>query len=191
MYTVVAPVPGNLAAALQPYRQRYDPTAKLIPPNLAIIKPFRFSGTRQELHAHLNDVGDLEAPIRISLAGWDVYSSKGYLLCLPVIAGQQEFLALRSHLLTGPLSPLAEQSQFYRPHIVFGRMPTKEDVNNARNVLARFEPQFIFRVTHIELWQRKSRKDLWKLEKRFGLKGTVLSTPQTGTPAKSGNEVFR
>src|SRR5262245_14931797 len=101
MFIILAPVPENLAKALEPYRSKYDPMAKVIFPHITIVKPFRYSGSVEKLHEHLHEVGESHAPIKVSLAGWDAYDQVPYQVCLPLIAGQQEFVALHSHLLTG------------------------------------------------------------------------------------------
>lgn len=191
MYMVVAPIPDNLIVALEPYRIQFDPTARLMPGNITVLKSFGFSGTVEELHTHLDEIGEHEAPIKVSLAGWDIYTQRQPLLCLPIIAGHKEFVALRRHLLTGPLSPLANQDSDYRPHIVFGRLSDPNDLEFARKLLKNFEPQFIFRVTHLELWQRKVLGEVWQLEKRFGLKGTVLSVPRASPPVRESDESGR
>lgn len=181
MYTIVAPVPENLATALTPYRQKYDPLAEFIPPHITILRPFDFSRSTRELHDHLQNVGEHQAPIKVSLAGWDVYRQRRYLLCLPVIAGQSEFTSLRENILTGPLSPLVKQDSSYRPHIVFGRLASQSDVDSVKKTLKTFEPQFVFRVTHMDLLQRNTLDEPWQLEKRFGLKATVSSLSRKQT----------
>ncbi len=183
MYTIVAPVPENLATALMPYRQKYDPLADLIPPNITILKPFDVSRPIEEIYQHLQEIGEHQAPIKVSLAGWDVYQQKRLYLTLPLIAGQAEFMSLHEHILTGPLSPLAKQTTDYRAHIVFGRLSNRSMVDRVKKTL-KFEPQFVFRITHIELFYRQSLDDPWQIDKRFGLKGTVTSLPGRRNPVR-------
>ncbi len=178
MYTITAAIPDNLVTALAPYRQKYDPLVNFIPPHITILKPFDFTGAKQVLHEHLTEIGEHQAPIKVSLAGWDVYRRKRYLLTLPIIAGHAEFITLHDHLLNGPLSPLAEQKHPYRPHIVFGRLADATAVESVKNSLKSFEPQFIFRVMHLDLLQRHTTDEPWRPEARFGLKGTVMSLPR-------------
>lgn len=39
----------------------------------------------------------------------------------------------------------------YRPHISFGSFPLAVELENAKRDLQGFEPQFIFRIIHLEL----------------------------------------
>ena len=178
MYTIVAPIPENLETALTPYRQKYDPVAEVLPAGIIILKPFDFSRSGELLYEHLQEVGEQQAPIKVSLAGWDIYQQKNFLLALPLIAGYQEFMNLRQHILTGPLSPLAKQDDAYRPEIIFGRFSTQPTVDRARQALKGFEPQFVFSVAHMDLLQRDKLDEPWTQEQRFGLKGTVSSLPR-------------
>ena len=176
MYTIIAPAPDNLINAVKSYRQKYDPLTAKIHFNLTLIKPFSFADNRRtELHDHLEQVTERQAPIKVSLAGWDVYTDKYYWLGLPLISGRRACVDLREHLLTGPLQPLADQAADFRPHFVFGRLSTSEALSEAKKTLQGFEPQFVFRVTNIELLQRNTPKETWQIERRFGLKGTVRS----------------
>ena len=120
-------------------------------------------------------MGENQAPIKISLAGWDVYTRKLHWVSLPLIAGRPEMVALRQHILTGPLSPLVRPDEVYRPHIIIGRFATLEALDQARQILKGFEPQFTFRATSLELLQRDNNDEAWRLEKRFGLEATVTS----------------
>lgn len=185
MYTIVASIPENLATALTPYREKYDPLTKLIPPNITILKPFDISQPVEEIYQHLQDVGEHQAPIKVSLAGWDVYQEKRPYLTLPLIAGQAEFISLHEHVLTGPLSPLAKQGADYRPHIVFGRLSDPSMVDHVKKTL-KFEPQFVFRITYMELFHRQNLDAPWQIDKRFGLKGTVASLPRQRNPVREG-----
>lgn len=175
MQTIVVPLPENLITAIEPYRQRFDPMAGKISPNLTLVKSFSFSGSTAALYDHLSEVGENQAPIKISLAGWDVYTHKLDWVSLPLIAGQRQVVALRQHILTGPLSPLVRPNEVYRPHIIIGRFATSEALDKARKILKGFEPQFTFRVTSLELLQRDTNNEAWRLEKRFGLEATVTS----------------
>lgn len=181
MYTIVAPIPDNLETALMPYRQKYDPLAHLIPAHLTLLRPFDFSGDDAALQAHLHEVGEHQAPIKVSLAGWDILRRRRHLLTLPIIAGYDEFVSLRQHLLDGPLSALSKQDVDYRPHIVFGRLDAAV-VDRVKQDLRAFEPQFIFRVTHIDLLQRSTVDEPWRPAERVALKGTVMSLPRPTSP---------
>lgn len=173
MYTIIAPVPDNLATAIEPYRQVYDPLAALAPPHITLLAPFQFSAPVEQLYAHLSDISETYAPIRIFVVSWDVYEGKEYQLHLPMTAGQPEIVTLHDDLLTGPLSSLAGQEQSYRPHIVFGRFSDSTSLAEAKKALKPFEPQFKFRVSHIELWQRAEGGHPWQPEMKFSLKATI------------------
>ena len=144
MYTIIVPIPDNLNTAIEPYRQRFDPMANKIEANITLLKPFNFSLESNALHDHLAEMGDNHPPIKISLAGWDVYSHKLHWICMPPIAGHHELLDLRRDLLTGPLQPLLQQDEDYRPHIILGRFAKQPALEQAKQKLKRFEPNFVF-----------------------------------------------
>ena len=173
MYTVFAPVPKHLAAAIAPYRRRFDSQASLIPPHLNILSPFEFAGQPEALEWHLDDIGESHAPIKVALVSWDVLENGGYQLRLPVMAGRSELEELYNHLLTGPLSAMAGQQPAYAPHLSLGRLATAGEIERARAALAGFEPRFLFRVSVLELWQRTEIGQPWQCRKKFSLKATV------------------
>lgn len=187
MYTVIAPVPKHLAAAIAPYRRRFDSQANLIPPHLSILSPFEFTGQYEALEWHLDDVGESHAPIKVALVSWDVLENGGYHLRLPVMAGRSELEELYHHLLTGPLSTLAGQQPAYSPHLSLGRLATPAEIERARTVLAGFEPHFSFRVSVLELWQRTGTGQPWQFLKKFSLKATVAGRLRR-PPAPIGGE---
>lgn len=174
MYTVIAPVPGNVATAIAPYREKYDPLVRVISPHISVIDPFQFAGSSEKLHQHLTTVGEESAPIKIFLAGWDVYETEAYQqIHLPMTAGRPELTTLHNNLLTGPLRNLAEVSKGYWPCVVLGRFSKRSDLEIAKKALEGFQPQFVFRVKHLELLRRDEVGQPWNLEKRIGLKATL------------------
>jgi len=173
MYTIVAPVPENLAVAVEPYRQKYDPLAGLAPPHITLLDPFQFSLPPEQLYAHLSEIGEVHAPIKVFLVGWHVHEGKEYQLQLPMTAGQPELIALRRELATGPLGSLAGSEKSYQPHVVFGRFADPIALEQAKAALKGFEPQFVFRVSRLELWQRAESGQPWRVEMKFSLKATV------------------
>ena len=175
MYTIVVPIPGNLGKAIEPYRQRFDPMADKISANITLLKPFNFALEPGELHAHLERIGDDHPPIKVSLAGWDVYEHKLHWICIPPISGHRELLDLRDDIMTGPLQPLSKQDDAYRPHIIIGRFNQQAAVDQARKDLKGFEPQFVYRAAKIQLLFRESIEDAWQVEATFGLNATAMS----------------
>jgi hypothetical protein len=173
MYTIIAPVPTTLATAIEPYRQKYDPQARLAPPYISLLDPFQFSAAPEQLYAHLNEIGETHASIKVFLVGWHVHEGKEYQLQLPMTAGQPELKTLHNDLLTGLLSSLAGQEQSYQPHVVFGRFSDYASLEEAKKALRGFEPQFNFRVGHLELWQREEAGQPWHIAMKFSLKATV------------------
>ena len=71
MYTVIAPIPDDLANAIRPYRQIYDAGFSLIPPHISLLKPFQLPGLSDNLYDHLSEIGETHAPIKVSLVGWE------------------------------------------------------------------------------------------------------------------------
>lgn len=172
MFTIVAPVPTNLATAIEPHRQRFDPSAHLAPPHLTILEPFQFAAPVEQLYAHLSDISETHAPIKVFLVGWHVHTGKDYQLHLPMTAGQPALVKLRQDILTGPLSSLSEEKT-YQPHLLFGRFSNPSSLEAAKQILKSFEPQFVFRVSHLELWQRDEVRLPWQVVIKFALKGTL------------------
>jgi hypothetical protein len=178
MYTIVAPIPHNLATALEPYRQKFDPQANLAPAHISIVEPFQFAAAIERLYAHLSDISEHYAPIRVFLVGWDVFENKGYHLHLPMTAGQSELTALRQDILSGLLSNLCVHSRPYRPVVCFGCLTKPDKLETAKKELKGFEPQFNFRIAHMELWRRDDTSRPWNLEMKFSLKATVAGQPR-------------
>ena len=156
-----------------PYRQRFDPLVRLIPPHLEVLAPFEFPGEVEALLQHLADICEAHAPIKVTLISWDVLGNLPYLLRLPVMAGRLELMALYTHLLTGPLSHLADQGGGYEPHLVFGYLVSEKKLDEARAALKQFEPKFTFRADRLELWQQVEVGQVWQVRGQVGLKGTV------------------
>jgi hypothetical protein len=177
MYIMTAPIPEELAAALRPYRQKYDAHAALTPPHISLVPPFVFSGDAETLSTHLHEIGESHAPIKVSVVGWDVHLYQGgFQLRLPLIGGKKEFAALREHILAGPLAYLAQPNRMYWPHIEFGQVSTEVEAAQAKEQLTRFEPKFVFRTTYFELLQRDSESVPWQIHNKFALEATVASS---------------
>jgi hypothetical protein len=96
-----------------------------------------------------------------------------------LITGRSEFAELHDELLLGSLSHLASADTDYWPHITFGRFSEEAELEQAKKSLTEFEPQFIFRVATLELWQQSSAGADWNLQRGFGLNATVLSPPRS------------
>jgi 2'-5' RNA ligase len=167
-----------LITAIEPYRQKFDPLADAIPPHITVIAPFEFIQPPELLSDHIRDVSDTYAPIKVSLAGWDTSRQEDYQLRLPLITGRSEFVELHNELLTGPLSQAVQADTDYWPHVIFGRFSEDAELEQAKKSLIDFEPQFIFRVAGLELWQQPSAAATWILQRGFGLNATVLSRPR-------------
>lgn len=177
MYLLTAPIPDDLAVALQPYRQLYDTQVDIIPPHISVVPPFVFTGEAEALFEHLNEIGQAHAPIKVSVIGWDVHPYQGgFQLRLPLIGGKSEVSSLRQHVLTGPLAYLAQPNRIIWPHIEFGQVATEADANQAKEVLRQFEPKFVFRVMHMELLVRDAEAAPWQLHKKFALEATVAGS---------------
>jgi 2'-5' RNA ligase len=174
MYIVIAPIPEDLAAVAQAYRQKYDPLASALPPHLTVLNPFEFSESAETLYSHLEEIGEIYPPIKVSVAGWDIYHQIDYQLRLPLMAGRSEFVNLREDLLTGPLQYCPGQDKDYWPHIKLGQFAEPAEVEHVKKELTGFEPQFIFRVAQLELYQWDKPDHPWKMQKRFGLVATLL-----------------
>jgi hypothetical protein len=182
MYTIITPLPENLVSIIEPYRQKYDPLVKVIPLHISLIAPFEYASPLETLFNHLNEVGELHAPIKVFLAGWDTYEGKDYQLHLPMTAGHSELTILHYDLLGGPLSYLAGKIQDYWPRVIFGRFSNPTELENAKNQLAGFSPQMIVRIRHLELLQRDEMGQPWRLLKQFGLKATLAGRARRKKP---------
>lgn len=180
MYTIVALLPQNLATALKPHRQKYDPQAYIIPPHITVLEPFKFSGLLEPLYQHLEEIGETHAPIRVSLVGWDAYTQTDYQLHLPLVTGRLEFTTLRKSLMSGPLAHLEKllETEKYWPHITLGRFSTLDELENAKQALRGFEAQFTFNITTLNLFYRAKPTQRWHPQQRLKLEATVLSIPR-------------
>ena len=188
MFTVIIPIPRDLETALYPFRQKYDKTVDVASAHISILPSFDYFGEQDTLDEHLQDVCENYAPIKVSLAGWDLQrSSRGYEMRLPIIAGRSELVALKSSLSSGILSQLPKQNETgYWPHIHFGEVAHQE-LEEVKKQLLNFEPQFIFRSMYLELLQRSAPDDPWQTQKKYGLKATVTSPrrrAKTPTPLR-------
>ncbi len=175
MYIITAPVPTKLATAIKPYRQRFDPLIEAIPTHILLLEPFRFPGSIEELYYCISEVGEIYAPIKVSLAGWDASEHLGYHLRLPLIAGRFEVTELHNELLARLLNQPPSPAEDYWPHIVFGRFATAFALEQAKKALKGFEPQFIFRISTLELLQRDTSRRFWEIQSIFNLEATLFS----------------
>ncbi|GAB4424291.1 MAG: hypothetical protein Kow0031_03230 [Anaerolineae bacterium] len=185
MYAVVIPVPDDLTTALQPLRERFDPQAGVVAAHISILPPFDYFGPPDALHDHLSATGDVFAPIKVSLVGWDIHrNGQGYQLRLPVIAGRKELPALRNSLCTGLLASLADQKEAgHWPYIQFGQVDSHRQIQAIKQQLVHFEPQFIFRATGFDLLHRPGPNQHWQCQQSFGLMATLASPRRkTKTP---------
>lgn len=173
MYTIITPLPKKLLTTITPYRQKYDPLVKVIPPHIPLIDPFQFAQPIEPLYDHLAEISEFHAPIKVFLAGWDSYEGKDYQLHLPMTAGRSELMNLHYDLLAGPLNYLAAKIQDYWPRVVFGRFSDKSDYEAAKKSLNGFAPNFVVRVKDMALLQRDEMGQPWQVVKRFGLKATM------------------
>ena len=137
MYTIIISLPENLLTTVDPYRQKYDPLAKVIPSHIPLIDPFQFTQPIETLDDHLTEVGEFHAPIKVFLAGWDSYEGKDYQLHLPMTAGRSELITLHYDLLAGPLNYLAAKIRDYWPRVVFGRFSDKSDYEAAKGIFTK------------------------------------------------------
>ncbi len=176
MYIITARVPTKLATAIKPYRQRFDPMVEAIPPHILLLEPFRFPGSIEELYYCIREVGEIYTPIKVSLAGWDTSEQLGYHLRLPLIAGRFEITELHNKLSARLLKRPPSPAQDYWPHIVFGRFATASALEQAKKALKGFEPQFIFRVSKLELSRRDTSGQCWEIQSIFSLEATLLSS---------------
>jgi 2'-5' RNA ligase len=173
MHTIVVPLPDNLVTIIEPYRQKYDPLAKVIPPHITLVDPFRYDAPLDSLLEHLNEVGELHSPIKVFLIGWDTYEGEDYQLHLPMTAGRSELLALHYDLLAGPLNYLAGKMHGFWPRVVVGRFADPAEFESAKKELAGFTLNLVVRVKQMELLYRKEVGQSWQSVKLFGLKATM------------------
>lgn len=173
MYTITAPLPNNLTTMVNPYRQKFDPLAAVIPLHIPLVDPFQFTLPVETLYQHLSEVGETHSPIKVFLVGWDTHQGREYQLHLPMTAGHDELIALHNHLLAGPLDYLAGKVRDYWPRVVFGRFSQQEQLEAAKQELSEFVPKFVVRIRHMELMHRQEMAQPWQLLKQFGLKATM------------------
>lgn len=173
MYTIIIPLPENLLTVIDPYRQKYDPLANVIPSHIPLIDPFDFTQPIETLGEHLTEVSEIHSPIKVFLAGWDSYEGKDYQLHLPMTAGRSELINLHYDLLGGPLNYLAAKIQDYWPRVIFGRFSNKSDYEAAKKSLEGFAPKIVVRVKNIALLHRNEMGQPWQVVKQFSLKATM------------------
>ena len=173
MYTIIAPLPENLLIAVDAYRRKYDPLAKVIPPHISLVDPFQYTQPIETLYDHLKEVGEFHAPIKVFLAGWDSYEGKDFQIHLPMTAGRSELMNLHYDLLAGPLNYLAAKIQDYWPRVVFGRFSEKSEFEAAKQSLEGFAPKFVVRMKHLELLHRDEMGQPWQVLKQYPLMATM------------------
>jgi hypothetical protein len=188
-YRVTVPIPSELGTAIEPYRQQYDTRSDQIPPHIGVVSPFNCDTTPEPIVNHLKEIGETYAPIKVSMVGWDIRPrAKGYDLRLPIIAGREQLIALRNDLLSDilqPLAPTGDQEEYW-PAVHFGKVFGEQAAHQARKNLKQFEPQFMFRITYLELWHTQAISSDWELHKKIGLEATLVSRRRRNkTPSSS------
>jgi hypothetical protein len=121
LYCVVYFVPSALAKQVQPFREEYDPTARLIEPHLTIVFPV--AGLSEDVLAeHIAGVLKSWSPFTIQLTGfsksWDQW------LFLLVGNGNERVVKLHDELYAGILAPHLRKDLDYVPHVGLGHFAT-------------------------------------------------------------------
>ena len=119
-YAIVAFLDLGAAPRVEKLRDKYDPLAQRVAAHLTLVHPFSTTLTRQALEAHLQMVSRWARPIALELQ--DVTGHQGEYLFLNLKRGNDEVIALRDALYTGPLATFREASVTFVPHVTVGRL---------------------------------------------------------------------
>lgn len=119
-YAIVAFLDLGTAPWVEELRDNYDPLAQRVAAHLTLVHPFSTTLARQALEAHLQAVSRATPPITLELRG--VTGHQGEYLFLNLKRGNDEVIALRDALYTGPLATFWEASVTFVPHVTVGRL---------------------------------------------------------------------
>jgi len=109
-------------AAIQHFRETYDPLAALIPPHLTLVFPFESDLSTEDCQAHMARVTQAVRPFRVGL--WGVSGQAGEYLFLNVKRGNDQIIALHDQLYSDVLAPYLDLRETYVPHMTIGRVST-------------------------------------------------------------------
>ena len=121
LYCVVYFVPPALAKQVQPFREEYDPTARLIEPHLTIVFPVARS-SEEVLARHVERVLENWSPFTIQITG--LSKSWDHWLFLLVGKGNEDVVKLHDELYAGILAPHLRKDLDYIPHVGLGHFAT-------------------------------------------------------------------
>ena len=119
-YAIVAFLDLGSAPWVEKLRVKYDPLAQRVGAHMTLVHPFTTTLVWQALEAHIQTVSRQARPIALELQG--VTGHQGEYMFLNVKRGNDEVIALRDALYSGPLSPYQETSVTFVPHVTVGRL---------------------------------------------------------------------
>jgi len=117
------------SAAIDAYRDRYDPRANLIAPHLTLVFPFHSNLSTLQIQTHVKRVARIWPLLPVTFQGVQTYLDE--YLFLRVRHGAPAIMELHHQLYRGILAPFLRTDIPYVPHITVGRVDNRKDLASA------------------------------------------------------------
>ena len=140
----------NNIDAIQAVRERFDPLAKYIAPNITLVFPFESTLSTEELREHMAHALQGVQRFPVQLSGITGDFREGYLF-LNVKLGNDSIIDLHDRLYQGVLEPFLFRKVTYCPHVTVGRLEQQREFDQALEELAGFSEQFEAEIDRVSV----------------------------------------
>lgn len=131
-YAIVAFLNLDENRWVEALRAQYDPLAHRVAAHLTLVHPITTTLAQQELLGHIQAVSRETRPIALKLQG--ITGHLGEYLFLNVKLGNDQVIALRDALYSGPLEAFREPLVTFVPHVTVGRLSSRDRFQEALSV---------------------------------------------------------
>lgn len=122
-------------------RERFDPSAKYVPPHIVLVFPFQSDMPAEDLARHMQQSLAGVAAFQIILQGITGFADR--FLLMNVKIGNDELIFTHDKLYGGPLAKYFQPRYTFFPHLGVGFVPEVKDFMNVVHSLAGARDEII------------------------------------------------
>jgi 2'-5' RNA ligase len=149
---------------LDPFRERYDPLAAVIPPHFTFVFPFESELAAEQLRTHIQQAITGLAPFRVELHGFT--GSEGEYVFLNVKRGNDQIIELHDRLYLGLLAAYRSLEHTYVPHITAGRCADRATFLEALAATQKITAVFKTTLNEVALYSLDDHSTEFRVELR-------------------------
>lgn len=132
-------------------RKKYDPLAKLVPPHLTLVFPFKSELTQERIFSELEELlSDYKAFKLVCHGVVKESNTYGNYLFLSVLEGMDNLIEIHDYLYDGIFRTYRSDVQ-YVPHLTIGNLHDKKEFDLAYQNLTDFNLKFMTIVDTISV----------------------------------------